>query len=138
MYNYYRQGWVVGRLDGMAEKVFGASRSSSRCPTPNDIAPEAAPGGPHHLPARGPATRGLAPIRGRFAAEQSFWVNDQPGAQRGGQRLRRHSRRRSPDAAPERLEADRARRGRDAPASTALPTDDWPFLYLREPARSRR
>ncbi len=32
MYNFYRQGWVVGRLVKLAETVFGSKPIVSRCP----------------------------------------------------------------------------------------------------------
>ena len=56
MYNFYRQGWVVGRLTKMAEEVFG------------HITFLLVSGDPKRLDA----------IRAKFAQHQNFWIHPKP------------------------------------------------------------
>ena len=51
MYNFYRQGWVVGRLVKLAEKVFGTRPLVISLPYQDVIAPDQRPARLHHVPA---------------------------------------------------------------------------------------
>ena len=111
VYNFFRQGWIIDRIDRMAAKSFSASPLVISLPYANYILPEEAQTGRVTFVLAGRET-GLAPIRARFASDQYFWVNDRPvrndsvnayGPQ--ATRDRRLSRRR--------LEADRARETRE-------------------------
>ena len=130
MYNFYRQGWVVGRLAKMAEEVFGAEAAgASRCRTRDSIQPGDTPARPHHLPAgrqRLQAPGGDPRDASRRAT--TFWLNSDAGAM---------------NEAVNALPATAAPAGegwhRSAPATRVdlagidlLPSDDWPQLYLRE------
>jgi hypothetical protein len=132
MYNFYRQGWVIGRLAKMAEKVFGTAPLVISLPYQETISPQQSQG--NHftlLLAGGPDCRSIEAIRSRFAENQLFWVNDKPKYNQ------------SVDAfGPEPPKLDDAEAGGwqkiglarvDTTGIEVLPSDDWPFLYLREP-----
>ena len=121
--NYFRQGWIVARLkDGLAD-TFGGDPLVLTLPyTPNDRSrderrPDDAPGGEY-----GSDSGRLRPIAG-------VSPRGRPGAvARDAERLR-------PRASHE--PADRFVRLGLArvvdPGGVRPATDDWPFLYLREP-----
>ena len=133
MYNYFRQGWVVGRLAELAEKVFG---------TPADRSLAA----PSWTRSRRTTTRG----EGSPACSSAC-----PGrrCRAGPQGLRRRRLVLAGTRCPRRTRGQRVRwpglRGSDGydgslvvevrPVRVVtsgvrpLPTDDWPFLYLRAP-----
>jgi len=131
MYNYFRQGWVVGRLAKMAETVFGTKPIVISLPYKARIGPDQAQTGMITMLIVGRTEAAVAPIRARFGRGESFWVHVSPdynaainaygvqppevaGTQKGHwQRI-----------APAAVETAGVRR---------VPTDDWPFLYLRSP-----
>jgi SAM-dependent methyltransferase len=127
MSNYYRQGWVVGRLVRMVENVFGAPPVVISVPyTPT-------------IGLRDPQTNrftvllagNVAAIRARFDAQQHFWVHNDPAV---NQSLNGFGPR--PPARPGATAVGWHPIG-VATVDTAgigrIPTDDWPFLYLRDP-----
>jgi len=129
VYNFFRQGWIIDRIDRMAAKSFSASPLVISLPYANYILPEEAQTGRVTFVLAGRET-GLAPIRARFASDQYFWVNDRPVRNESvnayGPRPPEIPDSRLGDwklIAPAKLE------GADA---ALLPSDDWPFLYLRE------
>lgn len=129
VYNFFRQGWIIDRIDRMAAKSFGAGPLVISLPYANYIIPDEAQAGRVTFVLSG-REAGLAPIRARFASDQSFWVNDRPARNESvnafGQRPPT-----LPDSrlgewkliAPATLESS---------SDTLLPSDDWPFLYLKE------
>lgn len=129
VYNFFRQGWIIDRIDRMAARSFSASPLVISLPYANYIVPEEAQTGRVTFVLAGRET-GLAPIRARFASDQHFWVNDQP------------MRNESVNAyGPEPPVLADSRLGEwkliapatlEMPADVLLPSDDWPFLYLRE------
>ena len=132
MYNFYRQGWVVGRLDRMARSTFGAEPLVFSLPYRETITPDDSQG--RHITfllAENPPTRVLDTIRTSFQTRRGFWVHHQPyyNARRNGfgaapptgDDTRRED---WEQIGPTRVEARR---------DDTLPTDDWPFLYLRAP-----
>ena len=129
VYNFFRQGWIIERIDRMAAGAFASSPLVISLPYENYIVSEAQQSGRITFVLAG-REAGLAPIRARFAADQFFWVNDRPvrnravnafgprpptvaGAGQGDWKL----------IAPAILEPSGA---------ALLPSDDWPFLYLKE------
>jgi SAM-dependent methyltransferase len=131
MYNYFRQGWVVQRLAKLVEKVFGTRPLVMTVPFSEEIEPEALQGEAITFLIVGNGEGGPADaIRRTFAEKGSFWsykdtkTNQRiggfgpepplgPGADQGSRIV------------PARVDTSRVK---------WLPTDDWPFLYLREPA----
>ena len=110
MYNFYRQGWVVGRLVKLAENGLRLEAARLLVAVSRRHLPRQQPG---RSPSRSswPATATspvVESIRSQFAAERFFWLNLQPASQRGDQRL-------WPDASGERTATCRAGPRQDRP-----------------------
>lgn len=129
-YNFFRQGWIVGRIDKMAEEAFGTKPLVISLPYVESIQP----GDPqtnritfllagHDAPA-------LTAITREFELRQSFWLNKRPVVNQqvngfGSQ----------PPTAGDSNTSDWLRIGPasvDTVGITRLAADDWPFLYLRD------
>lgn len=133
LYNYYRQGWVVGRIAAMAEKVFGTKPLIMSIPYQPRIAPTDRQEQRITLIMIGkPGNRTVPAIRAALEASGGFWSNVGPQAnsQVNGYGPRPPFVAGVPPGGWFRI----------APAEVVtsgigpLPSDDWPFLYLREPA----
>jgi SAM-dependent methyltransferase len=147
MYNFFRQGWVVARLQKMAERSFGSQPLVMSLPFRARIRPQDnQTNNLFTLILAGNTHR----IEDAFKRKGAFWLNSTPSKNFGinGYGL-------SPlsvwpvstsslvssmsaadmaqwqKIAPTVVEPSLAANG-VAPESF-LPTDDWPFLYLREP-----
>lgn len=124
--NYFRQGWMVARLREMAKSAFGGEPIVISIPFQADILPDSQ---------RGYFTMLLAgnvePIRSVFAQHGAFWSTASLERQRSASGYAAIP----PEAlggpgatmkiAPSAVKAD---------AEGLVPTDDWPFLYLRTPS----
>jgi len=130
VYNVFRQGWIVGRIERMSEEVFGTKSLVISLPYVASIRPADQGFGRLTLILSGANAPILAAIHQRFEQHQSFWVNNrlavnaslngfgpQPPAIAG---LTASDWKR---IAPSTI---------DTTAINQLPSDDWPFLYLRE------
>jgi len=131
MYNYYRQGWVIGRLAKMVERVFGAEPIVISLPYADTIAGGESMQGSFTLILAGrPDSRALKSIRGALAEKSSFWLSRAP---RDNEPINAFGAK-----PPERsgVPADRWEKigmaRVDSSELGSLPTDDWPFLYLRQ------
>jgi SAM-dependent methyltransferase len=138
MYNYFRQGWIVARLDRGLHEVFGEEPLVLTLPYQKTVEPDQGSAGFTMFL----SGEGVRSIRQAFASQSEYWVSGQtaPG----------------PDAAngfvsPTAAERDARRGWSDAqkqkdpfvqfglarvvqPAEPLrMATDDWPFLYMREP-----
>ena len=70
MYNFYRQGWVVGRLVKLVEKVFGSPPIVVSLPYQEIISPGQQPARLHYVsPGWRRCVGGVAAIRSKFAAD---------------------------------------------------------------------
>lgn len=126
MYNYFRQGWLVSRLDAGLQEVFGADNPLvMTLPMTRRIEPEVATPNVFTVFFAG----NTAPLRQAFATHPDYWLPN--------------------DTAPSPLSPN----GFKTPAPTdptgwqrfglatlvppaeplRMATDDWPFLYLRHP-----
>jgi spermidine synthase len=106
-YNFYREGWVVTRLAAMAEAAFGAE--------PLVLSPEATTiRDTDQMPDMAVLLAG-ATERIRQHLDQLGGAYRVPGGETG-----------APYPMMRRAEIARA-------APTRVPSDDWPFFYLREP-----
>jgi spermidine synthase len=131
MYNYYRQGWIVGRLVEMARKVFGAEPIVISLPyLPSIRAVDSASQGSFTFVIAGkPGSKALEDIRERLREHESFWVSRRP---RDNEPINGYG-----PAPPEVAGAPATYWHKIGPAAVdtggigPLPTDDWPFLYLR-------
>jgi hypothetical protein len=131
MYNFYRQGWVVGRLEKMVEEVFGTKPVVIPLPHIDEIAPgKAMRGGYTFLIAGKPGCKTLEAIRAKFQQESSFWLSARP---LDNEKVNAFG--------PEPPKVAGVPEGRwqmiapcrvDTTGIARIATDDWPFLYLRE------
>jgi len=131
MYNAFRQGWVVGRLAELAEKVFGTRPIVLSMPHVDAIEPGDNQGGRVTCLLVGmPGSPFVERVRKAFDAGSSFWLAAVPEANArangfGGRPPRADSYDGSwSEVRPVRVATSGVR---------PLPTDAWPFLYLREP-----
>jgi SAM-dependent methyltransferase len=132
VYNYFRQGWVVGRLAKMAEKTFGTRPIVMSLPYRKDIRSDGEPSSNITLLMVGKSDSALAAIRKRFESGEVFWSHISPrfNASVNG----------FGTAPPEASGTSPEFWHKIAPAEVETaairwtPTDDWPFLYLRSPA----
>jgi SAM-dependent methyltransferase len=129
MYNFYRQGWVVGRLIRMAEDVFGTKPMVISLPFQDRISPSNDQRDyiTFLLVGNG-ESRAVEAISAAFSSRGSFWLCDLP---RQNEPLNGFG------ASPPAAASGGARFNRIGPAEVELtgqeliPSDDWPFLYLR-------
>ncbi len=130
MYNYYRQGWVIGRLAKMAEQVFGVKPLVISLPFQETIT--SADNQANHITFLlvGEDSDSLERIRRSFEENQAFWINQRPELNEGNH---------FSAVAPGDGAAEGGAWQKIAPATVdiadidLLPTDDWPQLYLRKP-----
>jgi SAM-dependent methyltransferase len=132
MYNFYRQGWVVGRLAKMAEKVFGTKPLVISLPYQAEIKPSDSQANHFTFLLVGNTdAQAVETIRRKLDLSGAFWVNERP---RYNELINAFGPR-PPDVAG----TEEKNWSKIAPAAVEttgidrLPTDDWPFLYLREP-----
>jgi spermidine synthase len=133
MYNYYRQGWVVGRLAKMAEKIFGTKPVVISLPYRERISPsDELPGNLTLVLASDSTASPMKAIRKTLEERKSFWANAVP---RLNETINAYGP--EPPSGGD-GKADDWKKIAPADVDTAgidlLPTDDWPSLYLREPA----
>jgi SAM-dependent methyltransferase len=154
MYNFYRQGWVVGRLAKMAQTVFGTPPCVISLPYQAQIGPEENQAGYITLLLVANGEGGPVPAIRQRLEKSFFWLNRNPvkNAAINGYAAR-------PPALPTWPSANHSAATDEQPAAAAkaeppaegdwqqvglatvdttgidrLPTDDWPFLYLRQAA----
>jgi SAM-dependent methyltransferase len=133
MYNFYRQGWVVGRLVRLAERVFGTKPLVISLPYQERI-------GPANdqrdyitfLLVGNDASKVVDSVRARFEKDGFFWLADQPYLNEPLNGFGRNS--------PVIASTRGVKLNKIGPAVVELtgaervPRDDWPFLYLRDPS----
>jgi len=130
MYNFYRQGWVVGRLVGLAAKVFGSKPLVISLPYQALIAPTNDQRDYiTFLLVGNEDSHVVDAIRRRFEKNDFFWLSDQPrlneainGFGPGPPILSRKPPTGFKKIGPATVELTGHER---------IPEDDWPFLYLR-------
>lgn len=126
MYNYYRQGWVVGRLAKMAEEVFGAKPIVISLPSqPRISAEETQPGRFTFILAGADSSR-IEALREKFSENGAFWISREPLLSEAGSGFFKTSPGKGWSAlAPSEV---------DLRGIGPVPDDDWPQLYLRDRA----
>jgi hypothetical protein len=138
MYNYFRQGWIVSRLQSSVRAAFGEDALVLNLPSRVTLGPEESLGGDFTMLLAG----AHGPLRSAFTAEPEYWLRTDraidrttangfltpPPAERSSWYLMPPEQQ---QATPwQRLRLTRVTLGRDV---TGLATDDWPMLYLRTP-----
>jgi hypothetical protein len=128
VYNFFRQGWIVGRVARMAEQSLGSPPLIISLPYRDRIRSDDALGDRvTFVLASHPS--GLANLRAQFR-NQSFWVSRNPALVDTANGFGPQ-----PPGLPGATDADWNRIAPallETPDVTRVPTDDWPFLYLRE------
>jgi spermidine synthase len=137
MYNYFRHGWIVDRLNAMLEDAFGSQNPVVfNLPTRSTISEDDVMFDEFTMMFAG----GTGPIKEAFARHPEYWLrSDRPGnrATPNGFDLSNTD---SRAAWSTRAAANNTAWIRFAPTTVIqpetalrLPTDAWPFLYLRSP-----
>jgi SAM-dependent methyltransferase len=130
-YNYFRQGWIVARLQKTLKESFGTEPLVIMLPYRENVEPGAS------LEAftifLSGSDEALAPFRKAFGEHKNYWLDAQnlgPESARNG----------FLDTPPPTLTKDDARWTRFGLSTVEQPaedlpiaTDDWPFLYVRRP-----
>lgn len=123
-YNYFRQGWIVQRIVQMAERAFGRRPIVLSLPTMERIGDDTALHGRMTIIIAGHTEK----LDQAFAEHGDFWLHPE------------HERSLAIDGFdPPANAVDEGfvalRPAEIEPASELVPaTDDWPFLYVREPS----
>jgi Spermine/spermidine synthase domain len=131
MYNYFRQGWIVGRLVEMARKVFGTEPIVISLPyLPSIQAADVLKNDKFTFVIAGkPGSKCLESIRKKLKEDGFFWVSKRPldNVPINGYRPT------PPEVAgvPAESWLKIGPAAVDISGIGPLPTDDWPFLYLR-------
>ena len=138
MYNYFRQGWIVSRLQNSVRGAFGSDALVLNLPSRDRLNPDDNLGGDFTMVIAGANDA----IAGAFARQPEYWLRlrgpfdgdtlngfDYPlSNERANWRTR---------AAEERerslWQQFRLTKVNSGSADTRVATDDWPMLYLREP-----
>ncbi len=123
LYNFYRQGWVVGRVAKMAEEVFGAKPLVMSLPHRERILPGDSQRGHITFLLVSSDSKRLQAIRDRFDKGEIFWAHPEPPMNDAINAFRTVAP--GPDwhrVAPTQI---------DLEGIDLLPSDDWPQLYLR-------
>jgi hypothetical protein len=131
MYNYFRQGWIVGRLVELARRVFGAEPIVISLPyTPSIKATDSLFNDRFTFVITGkPGSKALESIRKRLREDQFFWVSERP---QDNEPIKGYG-----PVPPEVAGVPSQNWLKIGPAAVdtsgigPLPDDDWPFLYLR-------
>jgi spermidine synthase len=139
IYNYFRQGWLAARLQKGLEEVFGSGNSLVlTLPYRKVIEPDKATFGDFTIFFAG-ATREL---RNTFARQPDYWLRDDeppgPASPNGFQQPPSEAQQVGSESPPN---APAASHWQHFGLASVVPpegglrtaTDDWPFLYLREP-----
>ena len=125
MYNFYREGWVVGRLARTAEEVFGAAPLVINLPYRGEVRATDREADAFTFILVGTDSARLQALRRKFDEQGNFWMNMLPAHNEGINAFRAEA----PDGAFFRGAPSRV----EAAGAVAVPSDDWPQLYLREP-----
>jgi SAM-dependent methyltransferase len=138
MYNYFRQGWIVARLHQGLNEVFGEEPLILTLPFQKTVDPEQGSGG-FTVFLSGEGTKH---IRQAFAKQSEYWVSGREAPSRaaadGFAKPTAAERARWQGLSPDQKHSDPFVQFRlaqvIAPAEPLrMATDDWPFLYLRQP-----
>lgn len=145
MYNYFRFGWVAGRLNAMIKEVFGVDPIVISLPYKESIAPGDNQADHITFLLVGKDSKAVEAIRKKFETDKNYWVNFRPAENlsiNGFRELKPDDgdwwRQVRPAQVATSQPADTANMSTDEKAAWAaignLPTDNWPQLYLRDKA----
>ena len=138
MYNYFRQGWIVSRLQSSVHAAFGADALVLNLPSRTTLGPDENLGGDFTMLIAGNSE----PLKQAFDRQPEYWLRTDrapdaatangfdrpPQADRSAWYLMPPPQQ---QATPwQQLRLTRLTLGRN---TTGMATDDWPMLYLRTP-----
>jgi SAM-dependent methyltransferase len=124
MYNYYRQGWLVARLAGMAAETFGVEPLIISLPHRERISADDSYAAAFTFLLVSPDPKRLAAIRARFEKDQSFWIHPHPPMNEAIDGFRATP----PGPKWHRIGPTQLQQ---SAADPVVPSDDWPQAYLR-------
>ncbi|HEY9717290.1 MAG TPA: methyltransferase domain-containing protein [Trichormus sp.] len=131
MYNEYRQPWIVGRLVNMATQVFGTKPVVLFLPQITDANKSSLVTTATYLIVTNGPSEALERIRASFKDNNLYWINHNPS--KNGSMDGFHLN--APDASPDWWAVGPSNVPIDTTGpSLSLPSDSWPFLYLKEHA----
>jgi SAM-dependent methyltransferase len=125
VYNFFRQGWIVGRVEKMSEAAFGTKPLVISFPYVPSIGPADQEFGRLTMILSGTNAPALTAIKHQFEEHQSFWVKYDLSASGFGPQPPEIAGSTASDwskVAPSTI---------DTTGINDLPSDNWPFLYLR-------
>jgi spermidine synthase len=145
MYNYFRFGWVAGRLDQMVEQVFGVKPVVVTLPFAPEIRPNDNQANFITFLLVGTDSAKLNAIKKKFETDKNFWINFKPADNLyingfrelppdEGQWWRQVSPAKVDLEPPADLASRSAEEQRAYAAVKLLPDDNWPQLYLQSKA----
>ncbi len=127
MYNYFRQGWIVSRLQNAVRASFGSEALVLNLPSRDTLGADENLENSFTMFMAG----NNAGIRDAFARAPAYWLDaGAPLDWNARQRLPRRLAARRARTAGSNSGSPRVNAGSEPPR---LATDDWPMLYLREP-----
>ena len=145
MYNFYRQPWVVGRLNAMAEKVFGVKPVVFSLPSEDEITDKSSTLGNitfllTGVPDKDGKNTRIEAIRSKLNETKSYWLSTSDVLAKGinGYSVEEPA---LPTTRPEQVAGKLVNRWFHVKPATVnvpgidpnkLPSDDWPQLYLKE------
>ncbi|HEY9785957.1 MAG TPA: hypothetical protein V6D17_11185, partial [Candidatus Obscuribacterales bacterium] len=132
MYNYYRQDWIAARLAAMAKEVFGnepllLTLSDPKSPPSNEFDKETVT---FVLVSNGPSSA-LDAIHRKFKEGQFFWLNDDPSFNKTVDGFGEKAPALSTGANDKGWTRVQQVKIPELPSGSELPSDSWPFLYLK-------
>jgi len=132
VYNYFRQGWIVARIQKMAAEVFGSKPLVMSLPHIDSIRAGDQISNQISFILMGSANSPLSAITRRFEQHESFWIHKvpHPNDTINGFGPRPVVSTGSPESEWNRFAPTLI----DTRGVDRFPSDDWPFLYLRDAA----
>ncbi len=127
MYNFFRQGWIVSRLQNSVRAAFGSDALVLNLPSRDTLAPDENLGGAFTMFIAGANQR----IRDAFARDTEYWIH--PEAPLDWSAPNGFTANPSAREAANGWQQFRLTRVNEGSEPLRLATDDWPMLYLREP-----
>ncbi len=127
MYNQYRQPWIIGRLVNMATQVFGTKPVVLFLPYSKDAEKQSLSRTTTYIIVSNGPSEALEKIRNSFRDNKIYWINQDPS--KNGEMDGFHDNK--PDDKTSWLGIGPTSVDTSGP-SRLLPTDSWPFLYLKE------
>jgi SAM-dependent methyltransferase len=132
VYNWFRQGWIIGRIVGMAKTVFESEPIVCSLPYRAKISGGARSGSFSVLFVGNPDSKVIPSLRARFQDQGYFWLNDRPST---NELVNGYGSKPLDSAGVEPGSWQKIGPAEVDPGGIGwLPTDDWPFLYLRSAA----